>query len=92
MGVQGWTTSQTTLEVVDILAAAHLPIVASDTASDELTRKSPYFFRIGTPSSVYASLIAKYIEKNLASQRLVIFRDPKEPYSLSLSDLDLSGR
>ncbi len=86
VGVQGWTTSVTTLNAVKILADAHpLPIVAADTASDELTGKSPYFFRVGTPSQVSTPLETTYIEKQLKSQRLVILRDPGEPYSRDTS-------
>jgi ABC-type branched-subunit amino acid transport system substrate-binding protein len=85
VGVQGWTTSATTLKVVHILADAHLPIIAADTASDELTSISPYFFRIGTPSSVSIRLKTTYIENQLKSQRVVIFKDPDEPFSRNLS-------
>jgi len=86
VGVQGWTTSATTLNAVKILANAHLPIVASDTATDALTNISPYFFRIGTPSSISVPLETTYIEKQLKSQRVVIFRDPNETYSESASE------
>src|SRR5947207_15339074 len=65
VGVQGWTTSATTLNAVKILANAHLPILASDTATDALPNISPYFFLIGTPSSLCVTLETTYIEKQL---------------------------
>jgi len=81
VGVQGWGNSEATLDVVGIVASAHLPIVASDAASNDLTGISPYFFRVGVSSAVNAPLKATYVEKKLAPRHLVIFKDDAEPYS-----------
>lgn len=85
VGVQGWPTSVATLNVVSILAAAHLPVIASNTTTDDLTGVSTYFFRLVAPNIQQIPLITTYVEKNIAPQRLVVFEDPKEPYSQSLA-------
>jgi len=85
VGVQGWPTSVSTLNAIQTLVQARLPIVAADTVSDLLTNISPYFFRIEAPSSVNVFLTTNYIEKKFAPQRLVILRDLNEPYSYGAS-------
>lgn len=86
VGVQGWTTPLTTLNAVPILASAHLPIVAGDTASDALTGISTYFYRLGASNIVGTPFKTNYIEKELAPQRTVIFRDHTDPDSTNSAD------
>jgi ABC-type branched-subunit amino acid transport system substrate-binding protein len=86
VGVMGWTTSATSVDVVPILAQSHIPIVSAGVASDLLTNISPYFFRVGPPNKIMTKLLAQYVESKLHPQRLVIFKDTHEAYSLSLSE------
>ncbi len=86
VGVQGWITSVTTLNALPTLKQAHLPVVASDIASNTLTGISPYFFRIENPIKVNITVAVNYIKKQRAPQRLVIFRDPEDLYSVEASD------
>ena len=86
VGVQGWTTSVTTLNALSTLVQAHLPIVASDIASDTLKGISPYFFRIENRIELNIPLAITYIKKQQAHQRLIIFRNPKDLYSVEASD------
>ncbi|HZO71776.1 MAG TPA: tetratricopeptide repeat protein [Ktedonobacteraceae bacterium] len=85
IGVEGWSTSQDSLNVVSALTAAQLPMVASAASSDILTNISPYFFRVAPPDQYQSKLAADYIQKSLHSQRVALFVDTSNAYSASLA-------
>jgi len=85
VAVQGWTSSDTTLPAVQILADAHLPMISATATTDGLTGKSPYFFRTTVPNAIQAPFIAQYIKEKLQSQSIVIFKDSNETYSNTFS-------
>jgi ABC-type branched-subunit amino acid transport system substrate-binding protein len=85
IGVEGWSVSQDTFEVVSALQAAGIPMVASSASSDWLTGISPYFFRVAPPDSSQGALGANYAMNTLHAQRIALFVDPSNAYSESLA-------
>src|SRR5579871_3348164 len=70
IGLQGWSVSQDTVNVVNILRAARLPMVGPSPSSDWLTGSSPYFFRVSPSDSSQAVLGARYAMNTLHAQRI----------------------
>ena len=86
VGVMGWPYSSRVLNAVDVLAAAHIPMVAQTASSGLLTGISPYFFRVVPPDASQALAGAKYVEQTLHAKAAALFVDPTEAYSKSLAD------
>jgi ABC-type branched-subunit amino acid transport system substrate-binding protein len=84
VGVIGWPLSDPTLNVIKVLDAAHIPILAS-AASDELTGISPYFFRVAVSTKIQASVAVKFAEQTLHATKALIFTDPQNAYTSSLA-------
>ena len=85
VGVMGWPFSSQALNVVNILAQAHIPMVSPTASSDTLTGVSSYFFRVAPSNNVQAIAGAKYAEQQLHVQRVALFVDPNNSYSASLA-------
>jgi len=85
LGVEGWSASQDTFNIVSTLQAAHIPMVSGTASSDLLTGSSPYFFRVAPPDSSQGALAADYVEKTFHAQRIALFVDPANAYSSSLA-------
>jgi serine/threonine protein kinase/ABC-type branched-subunit amino acid transport system substrate-binding protein len=86
VGVMGWPYSSRVLNAVNVLAAAHIPMVAQTASSGLLTGISPYFFRVVPPDASQALAGAKYVEQTLHAKAAALFVDPTEAYSKSLAD------
>jgi eukaryotic-like serine/threonine-protein kinase len=80
-GVIGWSTSARSLNTVETLTKAQIPLISQSASSDLLTGISPYFFRVVPPSSVEGMIDAKYVEQELHAKRVVVFEDPADSYS-----------
>ncbi|HEU5227228.1 MAG TPA: ABC transporter substrate-binding protein, partial [Ktedonobacteraceae bacterium] len=85
VGVMGWPYSSRTVEAVDILATAHIPMVSQTASSDLLINKSPYFFRVVPSNKVQGIEGARYAEQTLHAKTAALFYDPTDPYSQSLA-------
>lgn len=85
IGVEGWSTSQDSVEAVSTLRAAHIPMVSSAASSDLLTGISPYFFRVAPPDNSQGELEAQYAMNRLHAQRIALFVDSSNAYSASLA-------
>jgi eukaryotic-like serine/threonine-protein kinase len=83
-GVIGWPSSSRSLNTVETLAKAHLPLISQSASSDLLTGISPYFFRVVSPTSVEGRIDAKYVEQELHAKRVVVFEDPANSFSQSI--------
>src|SRR5437660_1271844 len=82
----GWPLSLATIEAIDILKNAHIPMVSPTASSDLLTQKqSPYFFRVAPPDSQQGLVGAMYAANTLHARRSAIFVDPADPYSSTLA-------
>src|SRR5207302_4869120 len=86
VGVMGWPFSSRTLKAINILAAAHIPMVSQTATSVELTGISPYFFRVAPPDTSQAAAGAKYAEQTLHDKAVALFEDPTDSYSKSLGE------
>lgn len=84
VGVEGWPFSSQTINALDVIASAHLPLV-SPASSVKLTGSSPYFFRIDPPDDVEGSLLAS-ASQQMHVKTVLVLRDPTDPYSVSLAD------
>jgi eukaryotic-like serine/threonine-protein kinase len=85
VGVMGWPFSSRAVEAVQILGAAHIPMVSQTASSDQLTRISPYFFRVAPSNKSQAISGAKYAEQTLHAKSAALFVDISDPYSQSLA-------
>ncbi len=86
VGVMGWPYSSRTLNVVQTLTDAHIPIVSQMASSVLLTGVSPYFFRIVPPDSTQATLGATFTENSLHAKAAALFIDPMDAYSVSIGN------
>lgn len=86
IGVMGWPLSSATIEAIDILKNARIPLVSATASSDLLTQKqSPYFFRVAPPDSQQGKVGAVYAINTLHAHTAAIFVDPTDPYSNTLA-------
>ena len=86
VGVMGWPFSSRSLKVINTLKAAKIPMVSQTASSDELTGRSPYFFRVAPPDKDQGSIGAKYAEQVLHAKKVALFLDPTDAYSQSLQN------
>ena len=86
VGVMGWPYSSRTLNVVQTLTDAHIPIVSQMASSVLLTGVSPYFFRIVPPDSTQAATGAVFTENTLHAKSAALFIDPMDAYSDSIGN------
>jgi serine/threonine protein kinase/ABC-type branched-subunit amino acid transport system substrate-binding protein len=85
VGVMGWPFSSRAIQAVQVLGAAHIPMVSQTASSDQLTRISPYFFRVAPSNKFQAVSGAKYAEQTLHAKSAALFVDISDPYSQSLA-------
>src|SRR5260370_1407732 len=83
-GVMGWPFSSRAINVVKVLAAAHIPMVSQTASSDLLTQVSPDFFRVAPSNNGQAIAGAKYAEQMLHPKNVALFVAPSDAYSSSL--------
>ncbi len=86
VGVLGWPFSAHSLSAWPVLSQAKIPMVSGTSSSDDLTGVSSYFFRVAPSNLTEATVDAKYAKNSLNAQKIVIFADPADSYSRSLSD------
>ncbi len=86
LGVMGWPYSSRTLNAINILAAAHIPMVSQTATSALLTGISPYFFRVAPPDTSQAAAGARYVEQTLHDKAVALFEDPTDSYSKSFGE------
>lgn len=85
VGVMGWPYSSRMLAAVPALSSAHIPMVSQTASSDELSGKSPYFFRVAPSNKIQGIAGAQYVENVLHASSVALFEDPNDPYSQSLA-------
>ncbi len=85
VGVMGWPFSSRAIDVVKVLAAAHIPMVSQTASSDLLSQVSPYFFRVAPSNNGQAIAGARYAEQVLHAKNVALFVDPSDAYSSSLA-------
>src|SRR5579883_2724229 len=91
IGVMGWPYSSYVANTVNIFKAAKLPMVSQTASSDLLSGISPYFFRVCASNKAEGIAGAKYVEQKLHAKTAVVFTDPLNAYTSSLSN-DFAGQ
>lgn len=85
VGIMGWPFSGQTLQVLDILKSARIPMVSPTASSDALTGVSSFFFHVCPSNQLQAVAGARYASQHLQAKRVVLFVDPNNSYSKSLA-------
>jgi eukaryotic-like serine/threonine-protein kinase len=85
VGVMGWPFSSNAVKAVQVLNAAHIPMVSETASSDSLTGISKYFFRVAPTNQAQGVAGAHYVEQTLHAKTAALFFDPVDPYSSSLA-------
>lgn len=83
-GVVGHYPSKVTLEAGKIYSANKLVVISADSTSVDLSAK-PDIFRTVPSDAIAARTLARYMQTNLQQQNAVVFYDPKDTYSKSLT-------
>lgn len=86
IGVVGWYNSSQTINARDIIASAHLPLMAPTASSVKLTGSSPYFFRVAPPDNQQGQILGTLLVQNLKASKVLILNDPTDTYSVSLAN------
>lgn len=74
------------IEGVNILTTANIPIISSTASSDALTAESPYFFRVAPVDSEQGSAAAQFITKKFPNaHHVLVLYSIGNPYSLTLA-------
>jgi ABC-type branched-subunit amino acid transport system substrate-binding protein len=85
VGVIGWPLSIDSLYALQPLEAAHISMISPTASSDDLTGRSPYFFRIVPPDSTQGIIGADYASHVLHATRPAVLYDPSNLYSQTLA-------
>ncbi|MEM9907522.1 MAG: ABC transporter substrate-binding protein [Cyanobacteria bacterium P01_D01_bin.44] len=84
LGVLGHYSSGVTLAAAPIYNRGKLPMMSAISTSVQLSGLSPYVFRTVPSDSFAAATLARYMLKDLGSQKAVLYYDSNSAYSLSL--------
>ncbi|HZR44414.1 MAG TPA: ABC transporter substrate-binding protein, partial [Ktedonobacteraceae bacterium] len=85
IGVMGWPYSSQSVNAINVLNTAKIPMVSSTASSDQLSGISPYFFRVAPPDTSQAKVGAQYAKQKLNATNVVVFQDQSDAYSQSLA-------
>jgi ABC-type branched-subunit amino acid transport system substrate-binding protein/transcriptional regulator with XRE-family HTH domain len=86
IGVIGWPFSLQTIDALDVIAGAHLPMISQTASSVSLNGDSPYFFRLNPTDDQQAQILSSEAIKQLHAKTILLVRDPADPYSVSLAN------
>ncbi len=84
IGVMGFPYSGYTINALQVLSQAHIPIVSQTASSDQLSGMSPYFFRVAPSNKEQGIAGANYAKQVLKAKNVAIFYDQADSYSQSL--------
>lgn len=86
IAVVGWPTSGESSYAMSALTAAKIPLVTQTASSTSLDGISPYFFRVNPNDSAQGEAEGLYAYHVLKARKVLVVRDPNDPYSQSLAD------
>ncbi|HLZ56697.1 MAG TPA: ABC transporter substrate-binding protein [Ktedonosporobacter sp.] len=86
IGVIGWYNSSQTINARDIIASAHLPLLAPTASTVKLSGSSPYFFRVAPPDNLQGQVLGTLVVNQLKAKKILILSDPTDSYSISLAN------
>ncbi len=84
VGVMGFPYSGYTINALQVLSQAHIPIVSQTASSDQLSGMSPYFFRVAPSNKEQGIAGANYALQVLKAKSVAVFYDQADSYSQSL--------
>ncbi|QBD81329.1 hypothetical protein EPA93_37285 [Ktedonosporobacter rubrisoli] len=86
VGVMGWPYSEQTVNAVNVLAGAKIPMISPTASADSLTDVSPYFFRVAPSDKSQAAVAVQYAKNKLHAKNVAVFEDQANTYSQSLAE------
>jgi ABC-type branched-subunit amino acid transport system substrate-binding protein len=86
IGVIGWPLSIQTMDALDIIVGARIPMISQTASSVLLSGNSPYFFRVNATDYQQGKLLAVEAVDRLHAKTILLVRDPADPYSVSLAN------
>lgn len=86
IGVIGWPLSIQTIDALDIIVGAHVPMISQTSSSVLLSGNSPYFFRVNATDYQQGKLLGVEAVDRLHARTILLVRDPADPYSVSLAN------
>src|SRR6266567_1496876 len=81
VGVMGLPYGNISRAMIQVLSAAHIPMVSPTASDDLLTSISHYFFRVVPSDKRQVAAGAQYAENTLQASRAALFVDPNDGYS-----------
>src|SRR6266567_4160062 len=81
VGVMGLPYGNISRAMIQVLSAAHIPMVSPTASDDLLTSISHYFFRVVPSDKRQVAAGAQYAENALQASRAALFVDPNDGYS-----------
>ena len=86
IAVVGWPYSSQTVNALQSIVGANLPLVAPTASSVKLSGSSPYFFRVCPADDLQGTALGTLMVNQLAAKKILILHDPTDTYSVSLSN------
>jgi ABC-type branched-subunit amino acid transport system substrate-binding protein len=85
IGVVGWPSGSQTRAVRDLIASAHIPLIAQLAPDIDLVG-NPYFFRISPPYNSQGDALASFALEQLHAHAILVMRSPGDPSSVAMAD------
>ena len=86
LGVIGHYASEVTLASVPVYEQHQLVSISPGSTSEDLSNKSPFFFRTASSDRNTAQALANYLINQAQQRRVAVFYNPQSNYSKSIHD------
>jgi ABC-type branched-subunit amino acid transport system substrate-binding protein/transcriptional regulator with XRE-family HTH domain len=86
IGVIGWPLSIQTMDALDIIVGAHIPMISQTASSVLLSGSNSYFFRLNASDYQQGKILGMEAVNRLHARNILLVRDPADPYSVSLTN------
>ena len=86
IAVVGWPYSSQTVNALQSIVGANLPLVAPTASSVKLSGISPYFFRVCPADDLQGTALGTLMVSQLGAKKILILHDPTDTYSVSLAN------
>jgi eukaryotic-like serine/threonine-protein kinase len=86
IGVVGWPYSSQTVNAIQSIVGADLPLVAATASSVKLSGISPYFFRVCPADDVQGAALGTLMVNQMGAKKILILHDPTNSDSVSLAN------
>ena len=82
----GWPYSSQTVNALQSIVGANLPLVAPTASSVKLSGISPYFFRVCPADDLQGTALGTLMVNQLGAKKILILHDSTDTYSVSLAN------